>query len=647
MPTISELVVKLTAETASFRSDLKKSTEEVEKMGKSVTGTFSAIKGFAVTAIEAYGASMVGEFIHRTTEGIDQMGKLAQKTGLSTEAISQLAYAAKLSDVPLETFAKGVEKLSKAMVGIEDSPQSKGAGAALHKLGIETVDATGKLRSNEEVMLDVAEKFAHMQNGAEKTGLAMQIFGKAGAELIPMLNQGRVGLSAMREEADKLGITLNEKTVAEAEAFNDNLKRLEVASHGLAIRLVGDLLPALNQVTQNLADTQKLGQYSGAVNGIGLAFKTLAATVVTAIAVIRLPLDLLGDKIRNIGALVILLAERDFKGAKALIQQHIRDTVNHVEDAATEISGVWSATFNKMSESERREKSEATDQHIKNVGVAAKEAATSIDAMWQAYDKLFHPSGDIAELDQKITKLQQDIVNVQAFLEQHPGVFFPDLAKQIEDDNKTIDDLIKKRDKLQEVPTPNVGVLPGGPTIKDIPIIIDQLPKKIEDGTAAWKKFGAEMGEQVKAAALFGRSWKDVFKTFLVDLAQVILQMTVLKGIEASAGGGSGGSSGGGGILGAVLSGLFGKRASGGPVEAGRPYLVGENGPEPFIPGMSGTILPNSALQGGGSGGGRLDVVLRVTSDVDLKIQRAEARAAQTGAALAVNVITERKLRTT
>jgi hypothetical protein len=121
--------------------------------------------------------------------------------------------------------------------------------------------------------------------------------------------------------------------------------------------------------------------------------------------------------------------------------------------------------------------------------------------------------------------------------------------------------------------------------------------KKAKDSitglSGAWQKFGTDIGETVKQAALFGRSWTDALKSILIDLVQVILKLTLMKSLGAA-----GGSSGGGFIT-SLLGGLFGGgKASGGHVDAGTAYLVGERGPEPFIPDSSGTILPTGSLGG-------------------------------------------------
>jgi len=127
-----------------------------------------------------------------------------------------------------------------------------------------------------------------------------------------------------------------------------------------------------------------------------------------------------------------------------------------------------------------------------------------------------------------------------------------------------------------------------------------EMLKKAKDAIdpvrQAWQGFGQDVGDTVKQALLFGRSWSDALKSVLMELVQVILKLTLMKSLGAASGGGGGFL---GGLLGGIGSLFGGHRAQGGPVDSAHSYVVGENGPEWFTPGTSGTITPNGA--GGGT----------------------------------------------
>lgn len=186
--------------------------------------------------------------IRRQVNAADELGKAAQKFGLPVETLSKLAYAAELSDVSLETLGSNVGRLSRLMDAAAKG--NKGAQETFTSLGVAVTNANGKLRPTEDVLADISQVFADMPDGAEKTALAMRVFGKAGADMIPMLNAGRDGLQEMMEEAQRFGLVIDADTAKAAENFNDNLTRLTSALKGLTIQIMASLAPAMEWLSE-------------------------------------------------------------------------------------------------------------------------------------------------------------------------------------------------------------------------------------------------------------------------------------------------------------------------------------------------------------------------------------------------------------
>lgn len=228
-------------------------------MGLPVIGTAiaAAFSGAAITA-----------GIKSVIDGADQLQKASQKYGVAVEQLSALTYAGKLSDVSLEAIGQGLKKLSVNML---DTAAGAGeAQAAFKALGISVTEADGTLRSTDAVFADIADKFAGMEDGAGKTALAVKIFGKSGAELIPLLNQGSRGLADMKTEAEKLGVLVGGDLAAASERFNDNLTRLGEAARAGKIALANELLPTLNTfVEQLLAGVKAAGGFIEALKLFG------------------------------------------------------------------------------------------------------------------------------------------------------------------------------------------------------------------------------------------------------------------------------------------------------------------------------------------------------------------------------------------
>ncbi len=186
----------------------------------------------------------------------EELHKLAQKTGVSVEALSGLRYAAELSDVSAESLTKALKKLSVSLFDAKTGGEE--GGAALKALGIRVTDASGPIRATEEVLLDLADRFSSLPDSAEKAALAVRLFGRDGLSLIPMLNLGRDGLTAMMEEAKRLGLVLSASAARAAEEFNDNLKRLNAVTEGVTRQFGAALLPVMADATEAmfLAKTQ-------------------------------------------------------------------------------------------------------------------------------------------------------------------------------------------------------------------------------------------------------------------------------------------------------------------------------------------------------------------------------------------------------
>jgi hypothetical protein len=211
MPSIlGALKIILGADTSDLDKGLKNSESSIASFGKTVGLGLAAVAAAAVGAGVALAASMKG-----VIDSADTLNKASQKIGMSTEDLSKLKYAADLADVSSESLGKSMGKLSKAMASAASSSTSD-AAMAFKAVGVEVKNTDGTLRSQSEVLKDVAEKFQGYTDGAGKTALAIALFGKAGASMIPLLNEGRDGLQEAADEATKFGLVLDKKTTMAA-----------------------------------------------------------------------------------------------------------------------------------------------------------------------------------------------------------------------------------------------------------------------------------------------------------------------------------------------------------------------------------------------------------------------------------------------
>lgn len=220
---------------ASAEKDLGKAGDEGSKLSRNMTKAGAAMIG-AGAGLLAVGVAAADT---ATSLGREVM-KLQRYTGLTAEEASKLAFAAKMSGVPVDSLATGLGKLSKAMEA--NSP-------AFDKLGVSARDSNGKLRTMGDVLPDLAEKFKSMPNGPEKTATALQLFGRAGMDLMPFLNKGREGIKQLSDEAEKMGLVLSQDNIGAIKDHIASQRELNAAFDGVKTQIGLSMIPVLDTMT--------------------------------------------------------------------------------------------------------------------------------------------------------------------------------------------------------------------------------------------------------------------------------------------------------------------------------------------------------------------------------------------------------------
>jgi hypothetical protein len=268
MAQVSGIEVSFKANTDDLDKGIARAGGKIQSFSKLAA---VGLAGLATAA--AAGGVAIGALTKQSINFADTIGKTAQKIGMTSESLSRLEYAAKLSDVSLGQLQVGLGQLSKNM---------QAGNEAFTALGISVTDAQGNLRGTEEVLIDVAERFAGMEDGAGKTALAMAVFGRSGADLIPMLNAGRDGIGQMTDEARRFGLEISTSTSKAAEGFNDNLTRINSLFVGLANTIAQKSAPKMKDLTDKFIKFVQEGEYVEKIAKlIDGAFSILAQTMQT------------------------------------------------------------------------------------------------------------------------------------------------------------------------------------------------------------------------------------------------------------------------------------------------------------------------------------------------------------------------------
>lgn len=187
------------------------------------------------------------KLVGSTANAADEYAKMSKKVGVSVEALQQLEFAAGISGSNLQTVAKAMKRLAGNAQDADDGLST--AKRAFDRIGVSTKNSKGELKDLDSLLMDVAESFSQMEDGTKKAALADDLFGKAGAELIPLLNEGKDGIKALREEFTSLGGEISTKQAKSFEGYNDTLLRIKTVLGGLARQIAIELLPVFKEVS--------------------------------------------------------------------------------------------------------------------------------------------------------------------------------------------------------------------------------------------------------------------------------------------------------------------------------------------------------------------------------------------------------------
>lgn len=353
-----------------FAANLARLQQDVGR----ATGMLEGFARTAKTALAAVGAGVTvagfASFVKDTAEAYDRLGRLGQQTGLTAQQLSKLSYIAKMADTDVDAMAKGIKILDRNMF---QAAQGGGkAYEAFRALGISVRDASGRLAGNEEMLTRLAERFARMPDGAMKTALAMQIFGKSGAEMIPVLNLGAEGLRYFAEEAERLKGALSEDMLRKAEAIQMAFKKFEVVSEAAGRQLFAGLADDIIRVATawemlitKTRTWEMVGRVAGfAVKGIAGAFVALAFGAEYSLQIVMNLIDAFKTK-----------------------WDQVADVVNR-SDLKEALEGLFGRRFNLPQFNEARVGADVLEQRLSRISDKYREIGRAIDLFGQREVKM-------------------------------------------------------------------------------------------------------------------------------------------------------------------------------------------------------------------------------------------------------------------
>lgn len=434
---IGKVSAIFSASTSGLTSGCNRASAALNRVSQDVRGVRGSMA--LLTAIQ--GAQLFGQIAGSVSnavrsftqmgaaqgEVIDKTSKLAARLGFTYGELAGLSLAGELAGVSLDTIANAATKADLAFVRAAGG--SKTAIAAFQKIGLSVEQLNGMTAS--ERFDAIAASIAALPTEAERAAAAVAIFGKSGAQLLPLFADGAQGIAQARAEAQRFGLTLSNVQGRNVEAMNDAFTRAAQAIKGIVGQVVAYLAPAINSVVTKFSDFvgeaggANIGQAIGAallngalalaqvadyiVENVGGVFDNFAAAFsgLSAIVDATTRAGMLLSAVFSVGTLV-------FSGIANILLSTVSTVTGMVADLASLIPGMGSIADSIRSAADATNAasngfSGMADSAVKNIVdsmavVAGKQKDTNMPAGEGAATKLVRD----AQLAAQMAAIQQD-----------------------------------------------------------------------------------------------------------------------------------------------------------------------------------------------------------------------------------------------
>lgn len=252
--------------------DVQKATRDAAEEAKGFNAVFAITAGDVWNALKglAMGASTV-------LDGMgDQFDKMSQRVGVSAQTLSEYAHAASMSGSDISNIEGALK--SMASLTLNASNGMAKATKTFERLGVEF--ETFKTLSPEEQFDLLASKIASIEDPTRRAAEAMKVFGGDGQRLLPLFNAGADGIAEMREEARRLGVTIDDSAAKMGADFDDAMSRFSQSLKGMSLTLAKEVTPSLISFFNGAAKAVS------AVIGFAKENPTLTKTLVSLAAAI-------------------------------------------------------------------------------------------------------------------------------------------------------------------------------------------------------------------------------------------------------------------------------------------------------------------------------------------------------------------------
>lgn len=317
----NDVKVAIGLDDSEFQAGMRRAESVAADSSRAIDGHMAAIAASVSAAMVAGAGVAMASFVKSAIDSADALNDLSARTGLAASQLAGWNVAATMSGTSIEAVATAQKKLSTSLVQNSELFQ---------KLGIDTKNPT-------EAMIQLADVFAGIDDQAQRAALAQEIFGKAGAEMLPMLLDGTAALRDQIAAGQQLN-PVTDEMAARAGAFNDKLDMMRMASQSVATQVAGNMLPIFDQLAGQFIQTANdSGALKQAADVLTNALRLLVSGAVVGIGIFS---DL-GSVIGGTAAAAMSALSGNFAQAGSILSQVEADHQARAARLKASLAGIW------------------------------------------------------------------------------------------------------------------------------------------------------------------------------------------------------------------------------------------------------------------------------------------------------------------
>ncbi len=505
-----------------------------KKLGSVAKGTAGAVGGVgkaalgATVAVAAMGTA-IAVLAKQSFDFADAIGKVATRTGLATSTVQAFQIAAIESGSTFEIANKSLEKFTRS---VGDAQRGLKTQADIFRdLGVSITDANGDTKDMDTLLREVADGMSKLGSQSEKATAAANLFGRAGIQIVDVLDNGADAFDAYIQKAQAYGLILDEEGIRKSEKFNDTLALINRQFKVIKAVIAIAFLPIVQTLATNISETtNKFATQEGSVEDLGIAIrdKLIAGFLIT--------INVLADVLDSI---------QSFVGSTGNATAEIRKFFLQSRMVGADLNNLLSGLDIDAIE-------DAAERGITSADEYIQELLNSLDEIKNADMRNFLKGGALLQRDaiQNILDIKNELIDIEKQLDASAaagekwGDGLRDKAIQI---RTTLDDMISGGGELPEFleKVLKIGEAGGG-ALTDLLSPLDKLKQEFDDQgfknamDSIWVKSFNDAADALTDFVETGTlEWQDFVRSILRDLVRLQIRMAMfgifLSGDKTSA----------------------------------------------------------------------------------------------------------------